>query len=79
MDENLDRSELAQIVEQVNFSEIYENEDEEKRLVGLWLSEAYKLRFDVLQRRSKKKFGRLLKDLIEICINRAEAAAPKAG
>lgn len=44
----------------------------------LWIPHAYKARFDALQARTKKKFGKKLKEVVMAAIDRVDSSAGKA-
>ncbi len=45
---------------------------EEKRMIGVWLPESYKERFDILQEQTNAIFGKKLQELIMQAIDQVE-------
>lgn len=57
----------------LDFSDLFIEDNEGEDQVNFWIPKSYKAKYQVLQAESKKKLGKLIKDAIMICIDRAES------
>jgi hypothetical protein len=47
-------------------------EPQESKMIGIWLPETYKIKFDELQRKTRTNFGKKIKDMIILAIDKVE-------
>lgn len=64
MNENSSIPDLDSLFEGFNLSDVDEGDTEEYRTLSFWFPVEYKEKYDLLQKRSKNKFGKLIKALI---------------
>lgn len=73
MEENEFKDIAEEVIKDLDFSKLFEQEAEEDDQIGLWIPIDYKARFSQLQKSTKKKFGKLMKKVVMTCIDRAES------
>lgn len=72
------QNKLEALVETIDLKDIYENDQDDVDQINLWLPIGYKEKFVQIQKRSKKKFGKKMKELIKLLIDKADALEEKA-
>ena len=63
---------LDDLMTNINFEKIFEDNSVETDQVNVWVPMAYKERYMKLQRRTKKKFGKLLQEIVMRSIDKAD-------
>lgn len=69
-------SSIDELIENFDFEEI-ESKDGSKQggMVGTWLPDSYKTRYDELQTKTQKSFGKLVKKIIMHAIDKVDRAS----
>lgn len=70
MDDN--QKTLDAINDDFDLSDINTEDPEPKQPITLWLPVEYKLKFDLIQQRSKKRFGKHLKEVLKRSIDKID-------
>jgi hypothetical protein len=63
---------LDALFEGIDFSQIFESDLEETDQIGMWVPVTYKHRYVVIQRKSNKKFGKLLQEIVKRAIDKVD-------
>lgn len=72
------KSTADELLKDVDFSKIFEHENEDEDQVNFWIPVEYKARYQEIQALSKKKFSKLVKEMIMKCIDRASEMHKRA-
>lgn len=63
---------MEALLEQLDLSDLFEDDDSDKDQVNFWIPAEYKLRFKKIQSMSKKKFGQKVQNLIMMLIDKVD-------
>lgn len=73
----MDKSQASidSIIERFNSEEFVDRADKKSHCITLWVPKEVKAKFDAIQRRSNRKFARVLVDILKVSIDRVDGEA----
>jgi hypothetical protein len=60
------------LLEEVDLTKLFDDENDEKEQVNLWIPETYQARYKDLQKRSRKKFGQICQIVLMKMIDKVD-------
>lgn len=72
MDDLTTHQAIASLFSDFDLSDMHDGEPTEYRTLSIWLPAEYKEKYDLLQERSKNKFGKILKEVIKHSIDKVK-------
>jgi hypothetical protein len=69
---------IEQILENFNREGVDHSEPVERKPLTLWIPADYKEKYESLQNQSKRKFGKALREIVKISIDRSFTESEKA-
>lgn len=78
VNDEMSKQTINEILEKFDFSKLYEDDEIDREQCNVWIPIEYKGKYARIQTASKKKFSKLLSEVVCLVIDKADAAQPKA-